>query len=187
MMMRFNEGKPELSYVLEFPTMLKELAQVCAVGAQKYERGNWKLGGRPREQFLDSAMRHLVALANGEEFYREKDKEGVEIDQLISHAAAVVWNLAAMVELDEQPPSAADEEGPISAIDLSNVARMAKEIEENNPRLRDASCDTVGLKVTVTDEHGEMWDQFVIPTGEKERTAADLRIMATNMFKTEEV
>jgi hypothetical protein len=120
-MMRYNEGKPELSHVLEFPTMLEEWARVCAVGARKYERGNWKLGGRPREEFLDSAMRHLLAMANGEEFYREHDENGEEINVVISHAAAVVWNLAALVELESQQPSAAGEEDATSATSLEEV------------------------------------------------------------------
>ncbi len=65
MSLRFNIGKPQLSYILEFDHALNGIAKVMEMGAEKYDRGNWKIG-LPKEQLLDSLMRHLVHLANGD-------------------------------------------------------------------------------------------------------------------------
>ena len=58
--LRFNEGKPKLSELLYFANALEDLAAVCSQGAIKYDSGNWLKGGKPLNEYLDSAMRHLV-------------------------------------------------------------------------------------------------------------------------------
>jgi len=65
---RHNEGKPQLSYILEFDYALDLVAGVMERGAKTYSRGNWKLGGRHTElaSLLDSAMRHLKDRQSGE-------------------------------------------------------------------------------------------------------------------------
>ena len=63
---RFNDGKPELSYILTFPNAIKELAQVMMYGAGKYARGNY-LKGAPQSQYADSGLRHKTAFLNGED------------------------------------------------------------------------------------------------------------------------
>lgn len=90
--LRFNEGKPELSYVLSMPRALVALSWVFARGAVKYARGQWKAGGKPDEEYIDSAMRHLLALANGERF---------DPDLGTMHAAQVMWNMGALIQLTE--------------------------------------------------------------------------------------
>lgn len=97
---RFNEGKPELSHILEFPRAMEELARLCTEGAKKYGRGNWKLGGKPQEEYMDSALRHLMALANGEAAYREVDELGDPMG-VVHHAAAVMWNMAVFMQMEE--------------------------------------------------------------------------------------
>lgn len=42
------------------------MVRVLEVGVLKYSRDNWKKGF-PRHELLESAMRHLVALMDGEE------------------------------------------------------------------------------------------------------------------------
>lgn len=63
--MRFNENKPELSYILDVMPALKDMVAVMEFGANKYERNNWKKGF-PKEKLLDSLMRHLDAFYSGE-------------------------------------------------------------------------------------------------------------------------
>ena len=61
--LRCNGGKPKLSMVdLQ---SLYPCAQVLEFGAIKYSRDNWKKG-LPLTEILDSLMRHISALQNGE-------------------------------------------------------------------------------------------------------------------------
>ena len=88
--LRFNSGKPELSEILYFAPALTQLAEHCRKGREKYpdqENGqpNWLLGA-PEKQYLDSAMRHLMAHASGEEFDPENGSR---------HLTAVFWNIGA--------------------------------------------------------------------------------------------
>ena len=62
---RHNDGKPEMSYVLQGPKGLAGLAQVLEFGSRKYDRGNW-LKGFPDTSLIDSMMRHLTAYISGE-------------------------------------------------------------------------------------------------------------------------
>lgn len=62
---RNNDGKPEMSFVLQGPKGLAGLAQVLEFGSRKYDRGNW-LKGFPDTSLIDSMMRHLTAYISGE-------------------------------------------------------------------------------------------------------------------------
>lgn len=62
--LRYNEGKPEYS-LIDLPS-LEGCAQVLAFGAKKYSRNNWKKGF-PISSILNSMLRHIAALQDGEE------------------------------------------------------------------------------------------------------------------------
>lgn len=84
---RYNEGKPELSYLLDAPLAMEGLANRFALGAKKYSRDNWKKG-LPTEQIIDALLRHLKAYHNGELV----DEDGGE------HVDAIVWNAVVLSE-----------------------------------------------------------------------------------------
>jgi hypothetical protein len=65
---RFNKGK--LRWSLVSFSALELLVKVLMFGAEKYGAHNWKKG-LPQDELLDSLMRHVVALNNGEEFDKE--------------------------------------------------------------------------------------------------------------------
>lgn len=62
--LRYNEGKPQFS-LIDFDSLIP-LVQVLEFGAKKYSRDNWKKE-MPKNELMDSLMRHMVALLRGEE------------------------------------------------------------------------------------------------------------------------
>lgn len=66
--MRFNEGKLEWSLV-DYEA-ISPLVETLTFGAKKYARDNWKKG-LDKEKILDSMMRHMVAIMDGEEYDAE--------------------------------------------------------------------------------------------------------------------
>ena len=65
--MRFNEGKPQLSYILEAKDAITGCAAVLEFGAEKYDRGNWKKG-LDKNEIIDSLLRHLTSYLSGAEY-----------------------------------------------------------------------------------------------------------------------
>lgn len=88
--LRYNEGKPELSRVLQFGSALAKLAKVMEQGSIKYEDGNWLKGGKPVREYLDSGMRHLTAFESGEIW---------DPDTGCHHLAHAAWNFLAAMRL----------------------------------------------------------------------------------------
>lgn len=61
---KFDSGKPE--YGLIPPHALEELAKVLTVGAQKYERENWRYVANAGRRYFDAMQRHIWAWKRGE-------------------------------------------------------------------------------------------------------------------------
>lgn len=89
--LRFNDGKPALSYILQFPSVVEVMAHIMTLGAAKYGDLNWKKGGKPDKEYLDSMMRHLMAFLNG---------EVLDPDSGCAHLGHAIWNLCALLELN---------------------------------------------------------------------------------------
>lgn len=87
---RYNRGKPELSYLLEFPVAMSGLARVMAKGALKYGKTNWQIGGMEEDEYIDSLLRHLTSYKNDGMF----DKESGE-----NHLFHVVANSLMLAEI----------------------------------------------------------------------------------------
>ena len=63
--MRYNEGKPDWT-LIDFKS-LRPLVDVMTYGAKKYDVDNWKLPCENPRQHLQSAMRHMLELVDGNE------------------------------------------------------------------------------------------------------------------------
>ena len=89
--LRYNTGKPQLSYLLHYPKAMEALVRVLEQGAVKYEPLNWKLGNKPDEEYLDAALRHLFSHVN----------DGPYDDDIgVVSVAQAVWNLVTWIELN---------------------------------------------------------------------------------------
>lgn len=88
---RDNPGKPQLSFILQFPTAIAALARVKELGAIKYERDNWKKGGKPDWEYLDACLRHIMAFMEGEIFAQ---------DTGCTHLSHALWNIMALQDLN---------------------------------------------------------------------------------------
>ena len=69
------------------PRALKRLAKHFENGAKKYGDRNWEKG-MPLSRYIDSALRHLFAIQEG-----NQDED---------HKAAVCWNILCLIELEER-------------------------------------------------------------------------------------
>jgi hypothetical protein len=81
--LRFNAGKPQLSYPLSTGVALEGVARVMEFGAKKYDRDNWKKGLSPTS-ILDSMARHISAYLDGQ--YIDPDSGLPHIDHIACNA-----------------------------------------------------------------------------------------------------
>ena len=64
---KFDEGKPELYRLFQFP-ILDEACHAMTYGAKKYGDGNWMEGNSDADiqRYYSAALRHLRAYGQGE-------------------------------------------------------------------------------------------------------------------------
>ena len=79
--LRYNNGKRQWN-LIDFKS-LEPMVKVLEFGSIKYLPDNWKKG-MPREQILNSAMRHLTAMLDGEE---------IDSESGLPHSAHVACNM----------------------------------------------------------------------------------------------
>jgi len=90
--LRYNSGKPKLSYFRRsFYKALEVIARIKEFGAAKYDDGNWRKGGKPDSEYLDSMDRHLDKWLHGETY---------DQDSGCHHLGHAIWNLCALLELN---------------------------------------------------------------------------------------
>lgn len=97
--LRYNEGKPELSYVLDVMPALKDMVEVMEFGANKYERNNWQKGF-PKEKLLDSLLRHIDAFYSGEDIDPESGKP--HVGHILCNAAFLGYHFGSNSEYWEE-------------------------------------------------------------------------------------
>lgn len=99
--MRFNSGKPQLSYILSCDVAMVGLTRVMEFGAQKYARDNWKQGLDPTE-IQDSLLRHLMAYHNGEVLDLNEFGEADKGHSGLPHIDHILFNAMALSTFGER-------------------------------------------------------------------------------------
>ena len=84
---KFDGNK--LEYGLIPPLALKAIVEILTIGAQKYERDNWKHVPDGKRRYFDAGMRHLWDSKCGEKYDEETNK---------SHLAHAICNLMFLLE-----------------------------------------------------------------------------------------
>jgi hypothetical protein len=92
-----DKGKPPLSMIPR--EALEELAAGFAYGAKKYSRGNFRESAMAHSRLADAAMRHIVAMANGEDIDPESGN---------SHLSHALCSLAMLAFQHKHHPEAND-------------------------------------------------------------------------------
>jgi len=90
---KFDGGK--LQYGLVPPNALKETVKVLTVGAEKYDKNNWKKVPDAQARYYDAIQRHLWDWFAGEQFDPETK---------LNHLAHVVCNALFLLERDMATP-----------------------------------------------------------------------------------
>jgi hypothetical protein len=89
---RYNKRKPKLGYILYLKKAVTLICRIFEGGEHKYNKLNWRLGGRDTDEYIDSAMRHLIAFRNGEDLDPEFGTH---------HVGHAVWNLMVWLEFTD--------------------------------------------------------------------------------------
>lgn len=123
--MRFNSAKLDLSYLLEFPKAFAAWCNVCKFGEFKYNRGNFKIGGKPDLEYYQSALRHMQDAFTA---MNEGDEDGqFDADSGLHHIAHAAWNMLALLELNAEKHMRFDSQAEFLEHCRETAERYAKE------------------------------------------------------------
>lgn len=113
--LRYNKGKPKLSYVLEAEAAIAGAAKVMShvVESGKYPRRNWKKG-LPVTEIVDSMMRHMVDFMNGNDLDAEDGLPAV--DHLLVNALFLSQMYHTQPEMDDRVVTAIIRNGDRHAV-----------------------------------------------------------------------
>lgn len=80
-----GSGKPQLSLIFDYPKALAGATLPMRDGNKKYGRMNWAKG-MPQEEILDSLLRHIQALRQGETIVPDSEHGATHWDAIVSNA-----------------------------------------------------------------------------------------------------
>lgn len=86
---KLDDGKVDLSLLLDFDNALKSVARVGMHGCNKYKRGSWAHVENGVTRYTSAMMRHLFS----------ERTELEDHDSKLAHAEHVAWNALARLEL----------------------------------------------------------------------------------------
>jgi hypothetical protein len=86
---KVDAGKPDCSLLLLFGRALTEVAEIGTFGAAKYTRGGWIDVPDGINRYTAALMRHLL----------KEQREELDLDSGLLHAAHAAWNALARLEL----------------------------------------------------------------------------------------
>ena len=96
---RYNQGKPQLSLVLEARYGLEGIASVLEYGLLKYNRGNWRKG-LSHTSITDSLIRHITAYLSGEDIDNESGQ--YHIDHIAANGLFLAEMCRTRPDLDDR-------------------------------------------------------------------------------------
>jgi hypothetical protein len=94
--LRYNEGKPKWTLV-HFKALLP-LVRVLEYGTIKYSKDDWK-NPMDKKEILDSLLRHVIELTNGEEIDKESNQP--HIGHIMANAMFYQYHVDTSVETDK--------------------------------------------------------------------------------------
>jgi Domain of unknown function (DUF5664) len=83
----------------EFSNALEEVSKVGTAGAKKYTPNGWITVENGKERYMDAAMRHLLEIGKGNKY--DDGPTGI----YTKHISNAIWNLLAVLELEEREES----------------------------------------------------------------------------------
>lgn len=99
---KLDDGKPDMSLLMDFSRALEEVALVGTYGKNKYSRGGWQHVADGINRYLSAGLRHLTKVFRGEKFDEDPWYDtpgGLPYRGRVRHDAQVVWNYLAWLEL----------------------------------------------------------------------------------------
>lgn len=83
----------------DFAHALEQVVQVGTLGAHKYTKSGWITVPEGKERYMEAFGRHLLALGKGIVYDNGPNGIGTK------HLAQMIWNLLAVLELEEREES----------------------------------------------------------------------------------